>query len=1297
MKAKLPDLSAIALALLMLGSLSARAQSVTSYSENFTGGGTNNSWYYFNGACLTAGSTAATVVNVPGSTTAVAGVIPSCASMTTGSFYYNVGNAIGEPLVGGTNGTIPGTDPTLGGALRFTNVPTNGSYPQGYFESGAILSNFSFPLSSQGIQVTFVTETYEGDSGGGDGADGISFFLQDASQAPDLGATGGSLAYSCSNVNNDNTHFRTSGRARGYDGLTGAYVGVGIDEYGNFLNGSNSTLGLAPSSTGDNTASGASNLPGGGVNFQGNRISIRGAGSVAWGWLSAKYPAYYPASFTNDQASAAVQATCQTGYVQKYNAVAGTFSPVTPLIPVADYPALAYSNVPGVQIANESAIYRGNGSTAQLTSRYGVPISYSLKITPAGLLTLSYSYDGGASISVISGYNIVTNNGALPANVRFGFAGSDGGATNIHEVMCFQATPQVTSQSSATGNQKQSSPVETGTQVYFSYYDPTTWSGSVASDSLFTDSNNNVVIASTANWDASCVLTGILTGATCQRTGVSGFIAPTPPASRPALTWSGSAGIPFAWSSLTAAEQTVLDTGDPNTPTGTPTGTTYKPYRLNYLIGDRTNEQNSAGTGAYSPYPPFRARVSVLGDIVDSSPTWVGPPVSGYPNSWVDKYQGGSMPENSGQTYGAFTTQEMSRTNVVYAGSNDGFLHGFRSGYYDSNGNYVGTGSGTSFVGTENDGAELIAYMPGYVINHIQTAVSANNYSDPQYGHQFEVDATPGTGDVFYNGVWHTILVGGLGAGGAGIFALDITNPENSSITADPTFSNPVFTASTNSGATTNPANPGVVIGDWSTTVTTTTTTPAPTCTTRFGIPFCTTPSPVTTTTAASTLVCTHTTSTANNAANCGYNLGNTYGTPQIRRFHSGQWGAVFGNGFGSYSGDAGIYVMLLSSTGAPTFYYLSTGEAGTTDGIAYVSTADLDGDHITDYVYAGDLLGHVWRFDLTSTDPTQWAVTPIPVYTTAAGQPITSKVAVISVLSTPARRVIIAFGTGQQIPLSNTAPATYATSQQSLYGIWDWNLATWNTKSTTQYAVLPYGGVAAPTTGLSAGSTTPSNLQAQSMSTYTIAGVDYRSVSNTSVCWAGQTGCSPGVYGWYLPLVTGYANPSDVNIPLSSSTNPPVYEQVIYNPVVVGDTFIVNTVIPSASSLINCFSASAGGFTMALDPGSGGAFSKPVIVPPASPPVGDPTNYSGVGVGATGTGFIVTTTPACTGANCSSCTGSGCAAPCTGPTCAAPAACTPGTNNFIVTQTVTGSPTSVKFNPQCNTFGTRQTWIQRR
>ena len=296
--------------------------------------------------------------------------------------------------------------------------------------------------------------------------------------------------------------------------------------------------------------------------------------------------------------------------------------------------------------------------------------------------------------------------------------------------------------------------------------------------------------------------------------------------------------------------------------------------------------------------------------------------------------------------------------------------------------------------------------------------------------------------------------------------------------------------------------------------------------------------------------------------------------------------------------------------------------------------------------------------------------------------------------LSTPYRRVVVAFGTGKQIPLSNASATSYTAAPQSLYGIWDWDLSTWNTNSTTQYAALPYNGVAAPTSALKASSLTPSNLQGQTVATVTVNGVDYRTVTSNSVCWAGTTGCTgtAGQYGWYLPLTYGYANKTDVNLPsLSSNTlNPEVYEQVVYNPVVDGDTFIVNTVIPSAALLTNCFSVVAGGFTMAIDPGSGGSFAKTVFVPAqsTSTTIGttgtgttNTTNYNGIGVSGTGTVLVVTTNPTnCTGASCKNLP-----------------PCTPGANTSLVTQTVAGSPTAVAATLQCNTMGSRQTWIQRR
>ncbi len=89
----------------------------------------------------------------------------------------------------------------------------------------------------------------------------------DGSKPAGLGAVGGSLAYSCSNGNTP------------YDGLNGGYLGLGIDEYGNFLNGTNLVAGYTGNvATGDNTAYG--------YGYKGGRIGLRGAGSISWAALN---------------------------------------------------------------------------------------------------------------------------------------------------------------------------------------------------------------------------------------------------------------------------------------------------------------------------------------------------------------------------------------------------------------------------------------------------------------------------------------------------------------------------------------------------------------------------------------------------------------------------------------------------------------------------------------------------------------------------------------------------------------------------------------------------------------------------------------------------------------------------------------------------------------------------------------------------------------------------------------------------------------------------------------------------
>ena len=619
------------------------------------------------------------------------------------------------------------------------------------------------------------------------------------------------------------------------------------------------------------------------------------------------------------------------------------------------------------------------------------------------------------------------------------------------------------------------------------------------------------------------------------------------------------------------------------------------------------------------------------------------------------------MPENTGtQTYLQYVAAEQTRLNVVYTGANDGFLHGFRAGSFDSGGNFCGTTySSITCSATPNDGQEVLAYMPGSVLyspalsnaaggcagTNISTGTVVQNihgwtpsitsgspsvttnqcetpeldYSATPYGHNFFVDATPGTGDLFYNGTWHTWLVGGLGAGGAAIYALDVTNPG----------------AFSESGSTPQ----AIVQGEWN----------------------------------AATITCT-------NVSNCGNNLGNTFGTPQLRRLHNGNWAAIFGNGFGSVTGDAGIYVMSISSTGAETFYYLSTGTgSGTTtspcssgcNGIAYATPTDLDGDHITDYVYAGDLKGNVWRFDLTSASPSNWGVTNVggasinnpagtgpgqggggtaaPLFTTKTGQPITTQLLVVSnIVPGIGSVLLIEFGTGERTQITNANPESFVSGTQSLYGVWDWNLSAWNALSPgNQYAT-----VAASVTGLASPYTLSyQNLTAQ---TLTVGSTGTVNGTNVSICWPGSTSCtgSPNPsFGWYA------------NLPSSS-------EQIIFNPVYFQGAILVNSTIPAVNSATSCTIITDTGYTYALSVANGGVFTNAFPNYMYTNPTTNITTQvsdsveAGVLTNATGSVYVVSTSE--------------------------------GKTNLVY-QTVSGTPGAQQVNIPSNTKAKRLTWIERR
>lgn len=1184
-------------------------------TENFNSSGTQNTWYAVNGACLTAST------SYTGSSSAPPGSIPGCATSSgnPNNYYANIISG-GSRMVGGYTGTLP--DASGRGALRLTNgsltTGTNGNN-----QTGAIVSTSPFP-SNQGLNITFNTVTYGGNgyqNGSAyqkTGADGIAFFLTDASAYTATtgtaasgssityyplitGSYGGSLGYDCS-----------AGKS---GGMPGAYIGLGIDEFGNFVNKN------------DNGYPGDPNSPG----FSPNTVGLRGAGNITNGFFPTSGGTiaaglittaaqvcnynYFTTSATGTNVSntnvytsnlpavnSILSSTPNSSYTSAviswvssvvnnngnnndyYTRTTGTY-PISRTIPASgsrpaaalmDYPVIAYSVLATANlIPNQEALSSTNNTSPLPNRPAATPISYSLSLTKTGLLSLTYSYNGGISTPVISNQSITgggssnVNNGAIPTNFLFGFSAGTGGGSNVHEITCFKAAQITDSASSAAGNVPQNTKVQNGegNQIYLASYNPTYWTGSLTATPLTANADGSVTIGTvnsngsintSATWDASCVLTGTannLPTPICGTTG--GTNSPQSPTTRPIATWNGTTGVAFEYANLSTSQQTSLNAGDPSS---TPLGAS----RVAYVRGDRSQESTNV----------FRSRYSVLGDIINSSPVWVGAPNFSYSISWNDLLYPTNPATEGGTSYSTFTTNQASRLNVVYIGSNDGMLHGFSAGQ-NSNG---------SFNQAVNTGQEVMAYVPSLALNTLHSTTPALDYSGLTYAHNAFVDATPGMGDLYYNGAWHTWLVGGLGDGGnaggvvgsttataaGNIYALDITNPS-------------LTQTETTAAAT--------VIGDWT----------------------------------SSNITCAYTNGSV--SGGCANYMGSIYGTPIIRRLHNGNWAAIFGNGLNSVNGTAGIFIMeVIKSSGAIQFTYIDTGAgpssdptgANTKNGISFVTSADLDGDHITDYVYAGDVLGNLWRFDLTGNSPTAWTSTsstkpnPFKLFTastSSALQPISAAVTVSSAIFGSNSYVMIDFGTGRQLPQTLSSGQNFSTGSQYLYGIWDWNMSAWNLSSSTQYQSIAL--ISAPTV-------TSSNLTTQTLTQVTIPNTAANTsgttqaytATNRPLCLPGISNCSgtPSTsYGWVVAL-------------------PNSTEQIIYNPTLNTGVFFVNSTIPAIVDSLACTVTAASGYTYAIDAGTGGA-SVAVFNGITGNTAANSPNIIALGINGVGTPYFVTAT----------------------------------------------------------------------
>ncbi|ENX8917991.1 pilus assembly/adherence protein PilC, partial [Neisseria gonorrhoeae] len=170
--------------------------------------------------------------------------------------------------------------------------------------------------------------------------------------------------------------------------------------------------------------------------------------------------------------------------------------------------------------------------------------------------------------------------------------------------------------------------------------------------------------------------------------------------------------------------------------------------------------------------------------------------------------------------------------------------------------------------------------------------------------------------------------------------------------------------------------------------------------------------------------------------------LGYTVGTPQIGKIRNGTYSAFLASGYAAKEIDdptnkTALYVYDLKNTlGTPIRKIDVPGGKG---GLSSPTLVDKDLDGIVDIAYAGDRGGNMYRFDLSSDKPSEWAVRTIFEGT----KPITSAPAVSRLAD---KRVVI-FGTGSDLSEEDVV----GKDQQYIYGIFDDDKGTGTVKVTVQ------------------------------------------------------------------------------------------------------------------------------------------------------------------------------------------------------------------------------------------------------
>ncbi|TXT27361.1 MAG: Tfp pilus assembly protein tip-associated adhesin PilY1 [Gallionellaceae bacterium] len=418
--------------------------------------------------------------------------------------------------------------------------------------------------------------------------------------------------------------------------------------------------------------------------------------------------------------------------------------------------------------------------------------------------------------------------------------------------------------------------------------------------------------------------------------------------------------VAFRPASLSVTQQASL--------AATTNGTAYTGADIvNFLRGDRSNEGSTS----------LRQRSTVLGDIIHSRPY--------------------------------FVNDEDNPT--IFVGSNDGMLHAINAtgaapapsaAESCSTSSIVSTSTSCSGVSTTTStpittcskplsscascGSEHWSYVPSMLIGKLKSLAYSPADAALPFAHDYFVDGQISIGNITISGASHRVLIGGLGSGGKGLYALDITGSAGLTAASEAEVANKIL---------------------WEITPT--------------AVNYAT---PTAHTSAATTV-----------ASAAAYSkLGYTYGKPTITRINYGGTAmdvVIIGNGYDDTAAGESYLYVINAATGA-LIRAIQAGASGAANpnGLSSPAVLDTNGDGYADRVYAGDLNGTLWKFDLSSTNVSSWSVSALLV--TSPAQAITTTP---GVGAHPNGGYMVSFGTGKVFA--------------GAYGTYDHAASTWTSAST--------------------------------------------------------------------------------------------------------------------------------------------------------------------------------------------------------------------------------------------------------